>query len=161
MVAIFDVYTYYLRMNFPIFIQHRSLHLHPSMGSSKKSCLSCLVLCLSHWSFSKILTIKIHPQSFLVSLYQLYFGFLQHAGVKQSCTFYFPYDPGWLILDNKFSLNLITSAETLTFLDQSDIWFYRAVKTSKGFFWDNKFFLQFRTLLVDWMYYFVVIPSHL
>ena len=36
----------------------------------------------------------------------------------------------WLILDNRISLNLITSATTLTILDQPDIRFSRAVKIS-------------------------------
>ena len=60
-----------------------------------------------------------------------------------------------MILDNRISLNLITSATTLTIL-----WFARAAKTSKGFVArHSKFFLQFRILFVDWRYYFVVIPS--
>ena len=66
----------------------------------------------------------------------------------------------WLILDNRISLNLITSATTLTILDQSDIRFSRAVKTSADCGdTHSKFFLQFRILFVDWRYYFAFIPS--
>ena len=65
----------------------------------------------------------------------------------------------WLILNKRISLNLITSATTLTILDQSDIRFFRTVKTSTSFVTYNKFFFQFRIPFVDWRFYFVVIPS--
>ena len=66
-------------------------------------------------------------------LYQLCFCFLKQAGVKQGCTFYFLMMSRWLILYKRISLNMITSKTTLIILDQSDIQFSRAVKSSADF----------------------------
>ena len=45
-----DAGTHYLRKTFPIFLQHRSLHLHRRMDLSEKSCVFCPLLCLSQFS---------------------------------------------------------------------------------------------------------------
>ena len=66
-VTILDACTHHLRKIFPIFLQHRSLHLYPRMDPSKKSCFSCPVIYLSHWNSPQILTIEVHPQSFVVA----------------------------------------------------------------------------------------------
>ena len=121
-------------MIFPIFLQHGSLNLHPRMGSNKKFCFSCLVLCLSHWSFSKIITTGFILKALMLIIFTNFdFPSCSKLVLNSIALFTFFLMSHWLNLDKIISLNLITSAITLTILDVSDIWFSRAVKTSKGF----------------------------
>ena len=129
-----DTCTLYLRMIFPIFLQHGSLNLHPRMGSNKKFCFSCLVLCLSHWSSSKIITTGFIFKALMLIIFTNFdFPSCSKLVLSSIALFTFLMMSHWLILDKIISLNLITSAITLTILDVSDIWFSRAAKTSKGF----------------------------
>ena len=129
-----DTCTHYLTMIFPIFLQHGSLNLHPRMGSNKKFCFSCLVLCLSHWSFSKIITTGFILKALMLIIFTNFdFPSCSKLVLNSIALFTFFLMSHWLNLDKIISLNLITSAIMLTILDVSDIWFSRAVKTSKGF----------------------------
>ena len=120
--------------DFPIFLQHGSLHLHPRMDQSEKSCFSRPAICLGHWGFPQILTIDVNLKALLFHhFYQSCFCFLQQTGVKQSCTFYFPYDVMLIHLGQWNFLEFNYYATTLTILDKSDIRFSRGVKTSSDF----------------------------
>ena len=92
----------------------------------------------NHWS----LILKLHCCAIFINIV---FVPCSKLVLSRVALFTFLMMPCWLMLDNRITLNLITSATTLTILNQSDIRFSRAVKTYTGFLARHKTYSFFYT----------------
>ena len=142
-VTILGTCTNYLRI---IFLPPTWIISFTSKNGSKRKILLLLSSNLfkslefstdfNHWS----LTLKLHCCAIFINIV---FVPCSKLVLSRVALFTFLMMPCWLILDNRITLNLITSATTLTILNQSDIRFSRAVKTYTGFVARHKIYAFF------------------